>query len=174
MKKLRKMIIVGAVVLALGATSVSAFAADQTAYTSPAEIVADLTGQTVEDLIAERLDTGSTYGEIAEAAGVLEEFEALMLDLRIARVQDRVDAGRLTQERADAIIAAMEDRLASCDGTCDGTGLGTGLGTGGMMAGAGLGSCSGNQTGSQTNSRSGSGYVGTGSAYGGCGGTCCA
>ncbi len=174
MKKLRKMIIVGAVVLALGATSVSAFAADETAYTSPAEIVADLTGQTVEDLIAERLDTGSTYGEIAEAAGVLEEFEALMLDLRIARVQERVDAGRLTQERADAIIAAMEERLASCDGTCDGTGLGTG----GMMAGAGLGSCSGNQTGSQANgqtgSRSGSGYAGTGSAYGSCGGTCCA
>ncbi len=174
MKKLRKMIIVGAVVLALGATSVSAFASDETAYTSPAEIVADLTGQTVEDLIAERLDTGSTYGEIAEAAGVLEEFEALMLDLRIARVQERVDAGRLTQDRAAAIIAAMEERLASCDGTCDGTGLGTG-GHDGRRRTWFLQRKSDWQPGKWPDRQPERfGYAGTGSAYGSCGGTCCA
>jgi hypothetical protein len=53
MKNFKKWTAAGAVVLALGLTSVTAFAAVE----SPAEIVAGLTGKSVEAVIAERTES---------------------------------------------------------------------------------------------------------------------
>ncbi|MGE4352928.1 MAG: DUF2680 domain-containing protein [Oscillospiraceae bacterium] len=149
MKNFKKLIVVGAVVLALGATSITALAASGSG--TPAEIVAGLTGQSVESVISERAQSGETYGAIADEAGVLEQFKAQMIEQKKAALAERVAAGTMTQERADEIIAAMEENQANCDGTCSGgTGAGMGTGFGGMSgnhsggrygSGNGLGTC---------------------------------
>lgn len=155
MKHLKKIVVIGAVVLALGATSVTALAAS--GYTTPAEIVAGLTGKSVEAVTAEKTETGETYGSIADENGVLDEFHAQMTEQKKARLEERVTAGTMTREQADAIIAAMAEHQADCDGTCDGTGGGAGIGAG---TGAMFGSMSGNH--------GGGGRSGSGSARGTC------
>lgn len=102
--------IVTAGILSLG---VAAFAA--TAM-SPAEIVGDLTGQTVADVQAAR-EEGETYGAVAKEAGVLEEFQAKMLENRKLAIEERVANGALTREEADEMLAAMQAQIEDCDGT---------------------------------------------------------
>lgn len=144
MKNLRKLILVGAIAAMLVATSVTAFAASS--YSTPAEAVAGLTGRTVADVTAERYETGKTYGTIANDAGKLEEFQAEMLQIKKDLLADRVAAGQMTQERADAMIAAMEENQLTCDGTGNlRSGQGAGAGFGGRNGdGQGLGQGQGN------------------------------
>ena len=133
----------------LTASTVTAFAASQ--YSTPAEAVAGLTGREVQSVIAERVETGKTYGSIANEADVLDEFKAEMLEMKKDKVADRVEAGTMTQERADAIIARNEANQSNCDGTVSGGGMkngagnrmGAGFGQGGQGMGNGLrdGSC---------------------------------
>lgn len=131
MKKFRRVIMTTAVVIMVGAASVTAFAASS--YSTPAEAVAGLTGRTVEDVTAERYDTGKTYGTIANDAGKLEEFRAEMLQIKKDILADRVEAGIMTKERADAIITAIEENQSTCDGTGSlRTGQRMGAGFGGM------------------------------------------
>ena len=142
MKNFGKIAAVGAIVLVIGATSVTALAAS--GYSTPADIVAGLTGQTAEDVITEKTDTGETYGAIAEDNGVLEAFKDQMMENKEALLNERVAAGTMTQERADAIIAAMEENQVDCDGTGTG-GLGSGMGAGFGMNGQA--DCDGTGTG---------------------------
>lgn len=124
-------IVVGIVVLMLGIGSITAFAASL--YGTPAELVANLTGREVEEVVAERARTGVTYGTMAKDAGVLDEFRGEMLKMKRAILSERVAAGTLTQEEADdiaAIIASHEDK-------CDGSGRGWGLD--GVRCGLGVG-----------------------------------
>lgn len=115
MKNFKKLIIVGAVVTMVGAASVTAFAASS--YSTPAEAVAGLTGRTLEDVTSERYETGKTYGTIANDAGKLDEFQTEMLQAKKDILASRVEAGSITQERADEIIAVVENNQATCDGT---------------------------------------------------------
>jgi len=148
MKKIKRFIMVGAMVMVVGATTVTAFAASS--YGTPAEALAGLTGKTVEDVIAERAETGKTYGTLANDAGKLEEYQAEMLQIKKDVLAEKVAAGLMTQERADEITAAIEKNQTNCDGT--GTaGIGQGMG-------AGFGSMRGNGQGSQ--------------GFGQCGGNC--
>jgi len=144
MKYFKKVAIVMAVILVVGVTSVTAFAAS--GYTSPAEIITGLTGKSIESVIADKTESGSTYGAIASEAGVLDEFKAQMLEQRKANLSERVTAGTMTQERADEIIAAMEENQANCDGSGTGSGMCSGTCTG---TGAGLGNSAGNRGGGQ-------------------------
>lgn len=148
MKTIRKWAAAGVAVLSLGMTSVTALAAVET----PVEIVAGLTGQSVEAVIAERTESGKTYGALASGAGKLEEFRIRMLEQKKSRIEERVELGTMTEERAEAVLAAMETRLADCDGTgagnmyggANGTGVCDGTGTGNMYGGAnGNGVCDG-------------------------------
>lgn len=152
MKSFKKVAIVMAVILVVGVTSVTAFAAS--GYTSPADIITGLTGKSTESVIADKSESGSTYGAIASEAGVLDEFKAQMLEQRKANLSERVTAGTMTQERADEIIAAMEENQANCDGSGTGSGMCSGTCTG---TGAGLGSGSGNRGGGQNGSGRGMG-----------------
>lgn len=138
MKKFKKLMIIGAAVLVIGATSVTALAAT---YSNPAEIIAGLTGRTADSVIDERTATGSTYGSIAADADVLDGFKDEMLQWKKEVLQERVDAGLITQEQADTILAAMAERQLTCDGTGSGLGgYGMGGGFGGMRGqGGGLG-----------------------------------
>ena len=137
MKRFRRVIMATAVVMMVGAASVTAFASSS--YSTPSEAVAGLTGRAVEDVTAERYETGKTYGTIAKDAGKLEEFQAEMLQIKKDILADRVEAGIMTQERANAIITAIEENQSTCDGTRS-------LRTGQKM-GAGFGSMNGNGQG---------------------------
>jgi hypothetical protein len=112
-------------VLVVGALTVTSLAAE---YASPAELVAALTGQTAESVAAQRQETGETCGAIAAEAGKLEEFKAGMLEMKKARLSERVEAGTITQERADEILAAMEQHQENCDGTGSSARIGQSMG----------------------------------------------
>lgn len=134
MKRLNKIALIGAAVFAVGATSVSALAVSD--YSTPAEIVAGLTGKSVESVVTEKTETGGTYGTLADGYGVLEQFKSQVLEQKKAYLEERVAAGTMTQEQADAITEAMEAHQATCDGTGTG-GIGAGMGAGfGRMDGA--------------------------------------
>lgn len=147
----RKLIATGVMILAMLVTSVTAFAASQ--YKTPAEVVAGITGKTVESVITERAETGKTYRTIASEAGKLDEFKAEMLEMKKDALAEQVAAGKITQAQADAIIKTIEENQAVCDGTgaagigrnmgagfgCGGTGLGTGGANRGTGAGRGQG-----------------------------------
>jgi len=115
MKNMRKMLLLGVMVLAMGASTVTAFAA------APAPV--------------------SGGGSAS-----LDELKAQRLELMKERMDDRVEAGLMTQEQEDSMLEWMENNQALCDGT-------GGYGYGRMM-------------------RSGAGYGTTGGSYGagGCGG----
>ena len=134
----------------VGAMSVTAFAAS--AYKTPAEAAAGVTGKTVEEVITQRQDTGKTYGEIANEAGKLEEFKNEMLEMKKDAIAQKVTDGKLTQERADEILKAVEEKAANCDGTGSARigqkyGAGFGMGNGNCTNGA----CNGSRTGNGGN-----------------------
>lgn len=115
MFKLKKLLAVGVAVFALSAVSVTALAAS--AYNSPSEAVAALTGKSVDSVVEARQETGKTYGTIANEAGVLNEFKSAMLEMKKGVLDARVASGDMTQEQADDILAAIEANVAACDGT---------------------------------------------------------
>lgn len=139
MKHLRKIAVTAAAALTLGAASVTALAAS--GYQTPAEIIAGLTGKSAESVTAEKVETGETYGALAGGYGVLEQFKSEMLEQKKALLEERVSAGTMTQERADAILAAMEDHQADCDQTGNGrieAGMGAGFGAANGNRGKGV------------------------------------
>ncbi len=145
MKKIKKFIIAGITVLTLVAGSATAFAASQ--YATPAEAVAGLTGRGVQSVIDERNETGKTYGSIAKDEGVFDEFWSEILEMKKDTLSERVAAGTLTQEQADAMLAKIEANQANLDKPGTGCGMGAGFRQGGGQGhrhgnrgmGAGLG-----------------------------------
>ena len=114
MTRLKKLVLLGTMVLTVGAASVTSFAA-----TAPA----------------------TTAGGIDPAK--LAEWQADRLELRKEFLQQRVDAGLITQEQADAAIAQMKEMQALCNGTgvYNGAGrmMGSGFGANGQGRGYGPG-----------------------------------
>ncbi len=153
MKKIKQVLTVCLSILALAALSATVFAAS--AYSTQAEVVAGITGRTTESVLTERIETGKTFGTIASEAGKLDEFKAEILEIKKDALNAQVAAGRITQERADAILLAIEENQALCDGTGTDQCLGTNVGS----CGAGL------ETGICTTN----GGFGVGKGQGGCG-----
>lgn len=154
MTNVKKIIITGAIIATVGITSITAFAAS--AYKTPAEAAAGVTGKTVSEITQERQETGKTYGTIANEAGKLEEFKKEVLEMKKDTLNEQVAAGKITQERADEILKTIEENQATCDGTGSakigqkyGAGFGRGMGMkngtrGGMRQGGGAGCGQGN------------------------------
>ena len=115
MSLVKKLFAAGIAVLVISAASVSALAAAE--YGSPAEVVAGITGRTQQEVIKEKTETGKTYGQIANEAGVLDEFKAAVLELKKEFLKAQVAAGKMTQEEADEILAAIAENQATCNGT---------------------------------------------------------
>ncbi|MBE5984671.1 MAG: hypothetical protein E7248_15410 [Paenibacillaceae bacterium] len=124
-----------ALALALSAATMTSFAA--AAYKTPAEAVSGLTGKTLDEVTAER-KSGKSYGSIASEAGKLNEFQQAVADIHEDRLNEAVADGTLTQEQADAQLAAIRERQAACDGNGSGDNAGTGCGAGGCN-GTGMG-----------------------------------
>ncbi len=147
MKNLKKILTIGLMVLTISAVSITAFAASK--YNTPAEAVAGITGRTVESVTEERVESGKTYGSIAFEADKLDEFKAEMLQMKKDNLAAQVAAGKITQEKADEIIAALEKNMENCDGTGSGKigrnmgakfgSKGEGQGNGGANRGNGMG-----------------------------------
>lgn len=149
MIKLKKVLVLGAMAMALGATSVTAYAVSN--YNTPAEAVAGLTGRTVDSVTAEKTETGKKYGTIANEAGKLTEFKAEILEMKKERLNEKVQAGEMTQEEGDKAIIALEENQENCDGTGT-TKMGQKLGLGfKSMNGEGKGQGQGKQGRGQGN-----------------------
>lgn len=116
------------------------------------DIVADLTGLSVEDIQAERV-AGSSISDIAEANGVsTDTVVSEALAARKAILDEKVADGTITQEQADAAYDLMTERVTERVSTDEvgapswsgGAGGGRGATGGrGCMGGQGLrdGSC---------------------------------
>lgn len=140
MKNIKKLVLSIAAVSILSTSVVFGVVATKT----PADIVAGLTGKTVEDVTKERT-AGKTYGTIAEEAGKLEEFKAETLQQKKEILDQRVKDGSLSQAEADEIYNSIATNQATCDGTgsagigrMSGAGFGQGRGQG-MGQGRGMG-----------------------------------
>lgn len=138
MKHLKNLTACFAAVLTLTTAALAA-----SAYETPAEAAAGVTGKTLEEVIAER-QSGISYGAIAAGAGALEEFQAAVQELWEEALESRVAEGTLTQEQADARLEAIRQRQEACGGTggCGLGGMGYGMGTGrgwGRNGGCGFG-----------------------------------
>lgn len=116
------------------------------------DIVADLTGLSTDEVIAER-EEGNSVADIAEANGVSsEDVVAEALSVRKEILDARVADGTLTQERADEILAQMSERLSdrvTSDEMGRPEGAGGGRGSGGRGAG-GRGACDGSCAAAET------------------------
>lgn len=129
MKTMKRYAAAGIVaVFILAAGSVTAFAAST--YSTPAEAVAALAGREVQSVVNERTETSKTYGNIANEAGILDEFKEEMLEVRSEKIAARVADGTLTQEQADVILERLEANQANCNGNGVGAGAGCGMGAG--------------------------------------------
>ncbi|WP_127724367.1 hypothetical protein [Anaerosphaera multitolerans] len=112
---MRKILMLAIVSVMIFSMNANVFAAEE--YSTPAEIVADLTGREVVDVISERFESQKTYGTIAEEAGVFEEYQKLVFQIKKDTIEQRVKDGKLSRNEADDFIKAIEDNLKTCDGT---------------------------------------------------------
>jgi hypothetical protein len=126
--KKKKMVLLISIVMVLliGVTSIS-YAA--TVYGSPAEIIAALTGNSVDEVIAAR-QAGTSLGAQALDAGKLEEFQAAKLELYKQRLDQAVAEKRMTQEDANQLFDAMKLKIQECTGDRIGQGAGNRIGNG--------------------------------------------
>ena len=125
MKNFKKSLLMGALLTAVAAST--AFAA--TSQTTPAEILASLTGKTSQNVWQEKRDTGKTFGIMAKDAGVLSKFQSENREAKQARLNERVAEGRFTKEEAATIMANFDKRQADCangDGNMQGGKFGNG------------------------------------------------
>lgn len=137
MKKNKLFIVLSIVTLLVIGASAAVFAA--TEYTTPAEIVAGLTGKTVDEAVAER-KSGTSYGAQAKEVDKLDEFQTERLELCEKNLDQAVLDGSMTQEDADKLLEDMTLRMEECDGTGTGAGVGLGARNGtGLCDGAGAG-----------------------------------
>lgn len=107
------------------------------------DVVAKLTGLTVADVTAKRT-AGTSYEDIAASKGVsAAKVINESLKARETILAEKVKAGTITAEQADAALAKMQTRLTervtATDANCNGTGGGGGRGMGGGMGGQGRG-----------------------------------
>lgn len=89
MKNNKKLLAALTAAMVLASTSVVALAAQ---WSTPAEAAAGVTGSTVEEVQQQRAD-GKTYGQIADEAGKLEEFQQAMSDIHEERLDESGGAG---------------------------------------------------------------------------------
>lgn len=110
MKSFKKSLLMGALLTTVAAST--AFAA--TSQTTPAEILASLTGKTSQNVWQERRESGKSFGTMASEAGVLSKFQTENREAKQARLNERVAEGRFTKDEAAKIMADFDKRQADC------------------------------------------------------------
>lgn len=99
MRNWKKGLAVGLMMTVLGVGT--AFAAET--FKNPAEILAGLTGKTVEQVEKERWDGRKSYGQMADEAGKWSEFHKANIVERQKYVDQQVKDGKMSQERGTFI-----------------------------------------------------------------------
>ncbi|MBZ0293756.1 MAG: hypothetical protein K8L99_14410 [Anaerolineae bacterium] len=102
------------------------------------QLVLDQTGLTMLELRTELMN-GSTLTELVEAnGGDMDVIVSTVLDAATERINTAVENGNLTQERADEMLANLEDSINEVINNDGGlplnAGLGLGMGRGGFAA----------------------------------------
>lgn len=115
MSKSKKVIILCLSFILVSSMSLIAYAA--TNYENPADAVSAITGRSLESVVAEKRETGKTFGEIAKDANALNEFKTAMLEMKKEKLDTKVAEGVITQEEADEILKTIENNMANCDGS---------------------------------------------------------
>lgn len=135
-------------------------------YASTGSAYGDVFGITEEEAYELAREEEKTMMQLAEEKGKLAEFKDALIEDRKAALDEAVEEGRITQERADWMLENMTERIleADPDDQVFGEGRRQGYGRGGMMGG-GFGGRGGN------GSRGGFGGQG-GFGGGGFGGSC--
>lgn len=111
---MKKMLLSLSLVLVLALGSVTVFAGETQTLKSNVEILSELSGLS-EDAIVDGVKAGSTLSEQAQEKGVFDAFVDAIKANRALRIEQLAADGRLTQERAKAMIDFMESY--DCDGT---------------------------------------------------------
>jgi hypothetical protein len=145
---MKKSVIMLAVAVMMLSTMGVAFA---DASWGPAAIYADIVNKTEEEVYAAKLESGDTFGEMAEAAGVYDEFKAAAMIGKEAMLNALVAEGKLTEAEAKEILAD----LAECDGEKSDILKNSGLF--GLKDGSGFGSGQGQGNGAKTGNGGGLG-----------------
>lgn len=101
MNRAKKLFITGAMLAAITATSLTAFAA--VPGDSPAEILANLTGKSTTEIQDQRSSEHKGFGKMAQEAGVGDAFNAAMSDRHKEHLAQKVADGTLTQEQAETM-----------------------------------------------------------------------
>lgn len=146
---MKKSVVMLAVAVVMLGTMGVAFA---DASWGPAAIYADLTQITEEEAYALKVEKDMTFGELAQEEGVYDEFKAAALAGKEEMLDQLVKDGKITQEKAHEVLAAME----ACDGDSQGLLKGTGL----------FGQRNGNDRGAGNGQGNGA-RVGNGEGFGG-------
>jgi hypothetical protein len=102
MKKIISIVLIGVLAIGFGALSFA------DGFGSPAETYADLKDMTVEDAYIEKGQNG-TFGDLAKANGLGDNFSAAMIKNRTSVLQEKVESEEITQDQADTIITQMAD-----------------------------------------------------------------
>lgn len=111
---MKKMLLSLSLVLVLALGSVTVFAGETQTLKSNVEILSELSGLS-QDAIVDGVKAGSTLSEQAQEKGVFDAFVDAIKANRALRIEQLAADGRLTQERAQAMIDFMESY--DCDGT---------------------------------------------------------
>ena len=117
---------------------------------------------TEEEAYELKVEKDMTFGEMAQEEGIYDEFKAAALAGKETMLDQLVKDGKITQEKADEVLKAME----ACDGDSQGLLKGTGLF--GQRNGNGKGS--GNGQGNGAKAGNGKGFGGGAQNRGGNGG----
>lgn len=123
MKVLKRISIALALVLVIGIFSIPAFAADkeEKIYNTPIEIVAGITGRTVESVEQEIRDSGKRCITIAYEAGKLNDFKEEEVKLVSRNLDTDVADGIITRQSADDIITRLKDNQKNYEDYAKGT-----------------------------------------------------
>ena len=122
-----------AIVAAVGLFLVATVALAEVNWKTPAQIVSNLTGKTV-DQVQEDRQAGQSYGAQAAAAGELSQFQQERLTPQYKQwLDEAVKSGQMTQAEADDLYETMNTRMAACVGADNANGLGYGMMGRGMM-----------------------------------------
>lgn len=83
-------------------------------YQSRAEKLAELTNQSVHDIIHDLYENNKTCRDIASENDVLEEYRAYNYEVKKNIIQERVGNGYLTEEGAE-ILQQIEEHHTNCN-----------------------------------------------------------
>lgn len=126
MKYTKRWIMAGVAAAIIGVSGFTAMAAAD--YTNPMQLVANITGRTVESVADEQYTTGKSLYTIADEAGKSADFKDGMVTLRKERLDQCVADGTMSRDRADVIVSNMKANDSGYGYGCGGGGYGPGCG----------------------------------------------